>query len=500
MALFMSIRLEAQPGTGVLKVNNLEGSVASNGLLFDSAGTAMLRTKAGMVLANRAGIWISARETSGNIIVSTHDVLGTSHEFSPGPLELSGIAPDPSLWNRVYPISKTEIDFHKANYKKDGYTASANILNWPGSSDPPYAKILAPFVDFQVNNQKYEPLSGDYPYIVSDAMIYSISNDRYSNSDPMGIEVHTSLFGFAKDSALENCILARYTVHNRSGKDYSNFRLSSVINFRIGNTENEFLGTDVSHKTLFAVNDTGEATFSNKLVSMGCMLLNGRISSTMYFNNNSDPISGRPVSDQDYYFLMQGRWKSGKQLTYFGNGVDGSIPARYIYPYTSDASHGDTLWSEESTLNLPGSRFGLVNTDSTVLKNGEAKKYDFVYFFVEKNNYNVKQIGDFCSKIKGALASKNLLETRSEDDVRRRVISCFPNPAESGEKLGILNAPETALYIRLLTMDGKEICKLDLDINNNLINLPLYLNSGLYMIEFKTLNMTQYNKLLINNH
>jgi hypothetical protein len=501
IALFGLVCVKAQPSSSVLRVNELEAALRSDGLLFDSMGTTKFRTRSGLQLANRAGIWISAKDSAGNIMVSTHDVLGNNGDFSSGPLEIaSGQAPDPAMWNKVYPVTAAEIAYHQSHYNTGGYTVPQNILNWPGSSAPPYAKILAPFVDYQDSNQVYEPLKGDYPYIISDGLVYGLSNEKYNNAGSMGIELHTSLYGFdQKDSILKNCILVRYSVHNRSGKNYDNFRLSSVINFKIGVSQNEFLGTDVRSKAIFAVNDTSEATFSNKLVSMGCMLVNRKISSTMYFNDNNDPISGRPISDGDYYNLMQGRWKSGKQLTYFGNGVDGSIPARYVYPYTSDASHGDTLWSEESTSNIPGQRLGIMNTDSTQLKKGEAKVYDFVYFFVEKNTYNVKRIGEYCLKVNTALAAKNLLDIGGNTPAKRPLLSCFPNPAKAGEKLTITNVPETALYLRLIGLDGQEICKLNLDINNNCIILPHYLSSGMYMIEYKTLNTIQFNKLIINN-
>jgi hypothetical protein len=373
-------------------------------------------------------------------------------------------------------------------------------LTWPGSAPDPYAKILAPFVDYQVNNQVYEPLKGDYPYITSDALAYSISNDRFGNSESLGMEIHTSMYGFDdRDSILKNCILVRYAVHNRSGKTYPDFRFSAVTHFRIGNFQNEFLGTDVRNQALFAVNDTGEATFSGKLVSMGCMLINRKLFSSIYFNDNADPISGRPVTDQDYYHLMRGRWKSGKQLTYFANGVDGTSPAKYVYPYDTDASHGDTMWSEESTLNQSGQRIGILNTDSTMFRSGAVQVYDFVYFFVDEKPYKIEQIGGFCLKLKAALGARNLLNIDSKDLLKTAKMSCFPNPVRGGEKLMITNVPESAVCLRLITLTGQEICKFDLDINADYVILPPDLPGGMYMVECKTLNTIHYNKLLVNN-
>src|SRR4029079_2132143 len=103
-------------------------------------------------------------------------------------------------------------------------------------------------------------------------------------------------------------------------RDYKNFRLSAVTNFKIGDKYNEYLGTDVGQQALFAINDTTEATFKQRLVSTGCMAFNRKISSTMYFMNDTNKYNGVPVNGMHFYNLMQGKWKNGKSLNYGSDG------------------------------------------------------------------------------------------------------------------------------------------------------------------------------------
>ncbi len=501
--LFMvSVGLFAQQTYHAVHTGNLTGYLNSNGLLFDSLGNQGLYAGA-LSLVKSAGIWISAKDDSGRIRVAAHNVLGNTHDFWPGPLEVSsGIPSNPVLWNKVYPMSREAVVHHVKHYKDAGYTPSQEILNWPGSSDSPYAKILAPFVDVKENNVKYEPLAGDYPYINSDQLVYSISNDQYaghtvSNTLPLGVEIHTSIYGFASsDSFLKNSILVRYEVYNRSGRDYKNFRLSAVTNFKIGDTYNEFLGTDVGQQALFTINDTNEATFRERLVSTGCMAFNRKISSTMYFKNDTNKYNGVPVNGMHFFNLMQGKWKNGKTLNYGSDGIDGSGVARFVYPYTSDHSHGDTMWSEYG--NDPGNRIGVLNCDSMELKRGAATVYDFVYFYVEEKFSNIKQIERFCLNIKKELGAKNMLSAPYVFNTKNESTLLFPNPLSSGDKMNIKRNQDVAMDIRILDLNGREVCNFNLHDSENSIILPVNLVNGLYFVELKTLNTLETQLVNIN--
>lgn len=498
--LSTSTAMYSQASMYVLSVNNLKTRLNSNGLIADSLNAPAIQTANGLQLLDNAGVWMSATDSAGNIRVAAHSVLNNTHEFWAGPLELQNEKPSSqSSWNRVYPISKNEIQYHRMHYADNGYTVSSNILNWPGSVGSPYAQVMAPFVDFQINDQLYQPSKGDYPFIKSDALVYSISNDRYSshtysNGLPLGVELHTSIYGFANDSTLKNCVIVKYTVFNRSNRNYQNFRLSCVLNFGIGNLDNEYLGTEIGANTLYAINDTSEATFSGRLVSLGCMSLNRRLNSSMYFENTIDPINGRPDSAKHFFNLMQGNWKNGQNLNYGSNGVDGNGNAEYVYPDTTDSKNGGFRWIDQ----VPGKKIGIMNFDSIQLNRASSATYEFAYFLVEENYNNAKQYGYYCLRIKQALSDRNIVNLVENVYSKEGDFRVYPNPAKIGDKLYFDCDLETTIGIRLINMEGKEIYKFNLDSNDKSIILPPDLKPGVYVMEYKTLNTTLVQKLILN--
>lgn len=506
--LFCSTQLTSQNSLNQISINELSGVMNSNGILFDSASNQGLKTTRNgnlFGLIQSSGIWVKALDSANNLHLAAHNLLGNNHEFWAGPLQIQNAqSANPAQWNKVYSISKAEILKHLNDYKNSSYVPSDNITNWPGSLGAPYADILAPFVDNEENNMKYEPFKGDYPYIESDQLLYSITNDNYathsySNGLPLGVEVHTSLYGFnSNDSFLKRTLLVKYALINRSNYNYSNFSLSQAIQFKIGSSFNEFLGTDIYNKTLFSYNDSNEATFGNKMVSSGCMLLNGKLNSTMYFEDSNDLINGKPLIANDFVNYMQAKWKNGQDLTYGSNGVDGSGKANYIYPFDTDNSNSNIMWNETSVGNTSGTRIGLLNTEPVQLKKGESKVYDFAFYFVEGNNYNIKQISNFCLGIKSSLKDKNILKNNQEIVNRNHNFNIYPNPINSGDVLHLSSEANSSKCITLYTIAGDKILTYNLEENKNSINLPHYLNAGVYLIEIKTLNNTSFKKLTIN--
>lgn len=448
------------------------------------------------------GVWMAATDTGGILRTAAHHVFLNLHEFWSGPLELQNEVPAPQAnWNKVYPVTALEIQHHRNMAGQSGYTPGQNISNWPGSAGFPFANVLAPFVDVQANDMVYSPVQGDYPYIAGDAAVYAISNDRYSthaytSGEPLGVELHTFVQGFQGDSALNGALLLRYSVFNRSGRDYMDFRFSPVIDFQIGDFDNDFLGTEAVASALYCVNDTSEATFSGRMLSFVCMALNRPLSSTMYFEQTNDPINGQPDSAIHFYRLMQGIWKNGKPLNYGSNGVDGSGSASFVYPDTTDFVNGGGLrWRDQ----VPGKKTGLMNFAPRTLAAGTAVNYELALFYVDENVYNFKQIGQKCLMIKQALTAKNALKNASFTEKQKSVFKLFPNPVRPGEKLGIDCGSEIVQGIRIVDMHGREIDDLDLDIHSENIILPPDLKPGVYTVEIETLNTVMYSQLILSH-
>ncbi len=497
------LSLFSQASMGEMSLNRMKIFTNSNGLLFDSIGFQGLFNK-NIGFSSGVGVWMCATDNNGDLRVAAHQLGGTNHEFWAGPLALNGgNAANSNDWNYTYSITSKEVENHQLNYNKNGYQMPNSIKTWPGSKGSPYAQVLAPFVDFQTNDLIYKPEEGDYPYFQGDKLLYSISNDKYanhaySNTQPLGVELHTSVYGFdTQDTILGNAILVRYIVYNRSNVNYNNFRFSVVNSFKIGQVENEYLGTDVKNKILFAYNDFSDATFGGRLVSLSCMALNNTINSTMYYNNNNDIINGRPTNASDFKALMSGKWKNGSSLKYGGNGVDGSSIARFVYPFDTDSENSNLMWSEPLVGNLPGRRVGLMNFDSLTLSAGGFVYYDLLYNFVDEKYNNIKQIGDNCLRVKQALIDNKTLANNPKSIKNRLDNRVYPNPLKSGGKLYFAEVLENNTVIEILNAQGQLVYQKNLDNTIKYIILPDSFVHGVHFLRIKKLNTIECYKITI---
>lgn len=495
---------KGQDSLSALQAGKLRGFINSNGLLFDSLGNAGLHSNKLLSLCERSGVWMSANDGAGQLRVSAHDVIGNNHEFWPGPLSIgANEAADTKGWNKLFQITKAEVESHKSNFNKQNYYLPDNMRNWPANANPPFAKILAPFVDYQTNNQIYQPMQGDYPYFKGDQLLYSIANDVYETHDlsgtlPLGIELHTLMYKFnSKDSFLKDAILIKYYVFNRSNNNYNNFRFSQVINFKIGSNNNEFLGTDVKNNILFAYNDTSEAAFSNKLVSIGCMSINRPISSTIYFNNNNDAINGLPSVSLHFQNYQQAKWKNNSSMSYGSNGVDGNGIAKFVYPFNTDNSNSNLYWSEESVGNTSGKRYGVLNFDPISLLSNTAAAFECVFFSVESNKFNIKQIDSTCQKINYELKVQNVLTVSANTKRPNKSASFYPNILNPGEKITFSGNIIMPQFFILYDLTGRKVMEFDLDETKNSINLPHYLKTGMYLIKSRDLNNNFSFKIIV---
>ena len=481
-------------------VNGLSFRLASDGSVLDSINSVAIETKSGLGLMQKMGVWWSATDNNQIKRVSAIDPFSFISEQWPGPLSLSGMqAPMPSDWNSVYPMSASEINYHKAHFLEKDYSMPLSMRNWPGSNQAPFAPILMPFVDWGKSDQVYEPENGDYPYIHAESQLSAITNDvfghhDFSNANPLGIECHTDILSFA-DTPFVNSAIIRYTVFNRSNQDYSDFVFSVMNHFKIGQLYNELLCTDPAVNAVFAYNDFNEATFSNKLVSIGCMALNRPIASTMYIENSNDAVIGRPDSIAHFYRLMRGQWKNNKSLTYGSNGADGSEPAKFVYTDSFDINGRSFSWKDS----IPSQKVALMNFQSTTLPAQGALMYDIALYSVESNSKNIKQNTQKCLSIRKAYQALKGFSSVQNVSANTPVFELFPNPIKAGENLSILSASELTGTISIMGLDGKKYFEADLDASNQTIILPPDLISGLYVLQFETLNTTLTKKLVINH-
>jgi hypothetical protein len=378
--------------------------------------------------------WIGGIDPGGQVRVAAQTYRQTGNDFWPGPLDEMSMAPGDSTslyFDRVYKVNRWEIEEFKNNfqngtisYQPCNNNVAMSIVSWPAKGNGLVTGDLAPFVDVD-GNGLYNPLTGgDYPYILGDQMLYKVYNDSlnfhtHTSSEPMGIELRTSVYGFLCDSIAPVNKVINYTTFyktemiNRSNRNYSDVYFGIWVDSDLGYSDDDYVGCNVGRNTAFTYNsDANDETSSGYGLNppiMNVKILHGPTSPSgdgidnnnngitdeqaeffgmnkflYYYNSSGGPV-GNPFNYLDYYNYLRGRWLNNDPLTYGGGGINAGSTAfcNFMYPGTSDPVnfplYGD--WSEFIAGNPAGDRRFIMSSGPFTLSAGDTVVYDFAYIF-----------------------------------------------------------------------------------------------------------------------
>ncbi len=402
------------PGFSYLDINNVSA-------LFRAAGPHFFYDKAAYEVPKGSGktsifsnsVWIGGKDASGNLHFAGERYrqgpfaapANTKPDFYAGPIMDSvnySLIQD-SVWNYIWNLKKTDIDYHLAHYAQSGYQPIPDILTWPGNGDTLKGQAwqLAPFSD-RNNDGIYDPYDGDYPSIRGDQALFFIFNDdRGPHLESLGeklrIEFHGMAYAFdmPEDSAMKNTVFLNYKIFNRSQKTYDSTYIGIFTDIDLGYAYDDYIGCDVERNMYYgyngkSVDGSGQpeayganpptqavvflagpymdndgidnprfdnagnqlCDYSVNGINFGDSVVdNERLGMTgfMYHNNS---ISGVPWYMQDpmyavdYYRFLRGIWRDGQPMTYGGNGhpdAGGYGPiCRFMFPGESDTINWGT--------------------------------------------------------------------------------------------------------------------------------------------------------------
>lgn len=317
-------------------------------------------------------------------------------DFWPGPVtDISQVSNmQDSIWNRVWKLNRSEVEYHRHHWWQSGYQLNPVIANWPGNGDTALGQAdqLAPFYDLNANGL-YEPLAGDYPLIKGDQTVFFILNDtRRPHTEtggiPMGIEIHGMAYAFdcTSDSALLYTTFLHYDIYNRSYQTYHNAWFGTFVDTDLGYAWDDYVGSDVKRGSFFTYNgqniDGGgqpgaygafpPAVSSTVLAGpfldpdnldnpnvdpfgtpLCDMSMNGayfgdgipdneRVGMTSFLltNNCGSGPTCDPQNDMEYYRTIQGFWRDGVHAYYGAGGHPnsgaGSTACNFMFPALSD--------------------------------------------------------------------------------------------------------------------------------------------------------------------
>ncbi|RUA23493.1 MAG: hypothetical protein DSY76_09440 [Bacteroidetes bacterium] len=365
--------------------------------------------------------WIGGLDQANNLHLAaeTYRSNGTDYYYGPVCDTTTLYQYSDSLWNRVWKISKAEIDYHKNHYWQSSYVIPEAIANWPAVGDTLLGQnaIMAPYID-KNNDGKYVPSDGDYPKIRGDQSVFIIFNDSRnahteSGGAVLGLEFHETAYAYncSSDTALNNTIFVHYDIINRSATNYHNVHFGLFTDFDIGYPNDDYIGCDSTRSLAYGYNayptDTLHApNYGFTPPAQGIVFLSESMSNFIaFYNTGGDTSQTDPKIDSNYYNAMQSKWSDGSHLTYGGRGYGGTTAVNYQY---SGDPNDSTTWSERypqtSPQHLAHDRRGLSSIASFNLDAGAVKSIDLAYVYARdttKSNFqNVSVLKYYVDKIR----------------------------------------------------------------------------------------------------
>ncbi len=293
-----------------------------------------------------------------------------------------------------------------------GWPARGNphFFNINGFNLPNTTQGLALFYD-EDGDGLYDPCKGDYPVIdirgcelkeYPDEMVFWIYNDNGGihtqsvGSVPIRMEVQVQAFAYTTNDQLNDMTFMRYKLINRAIEILDSTFFAVWTDPDLGCYLDDYIACDTSRSLAICYNqddidgnqgancDGGVPTYGTKVPIIGIDYFRGprdtykpildgngnpvldpytglptfeeigMTSFTYYVNGGFPglPPTSDPQAAQEYYNLMQGKWRNGVPLTYGGNGYDPNNQNTTNYAFT-DLPNIPGGWSM-CALNLPG--------------------------------------------------------------------------------------------------------------------------------------------------
>ena len=335
----------------------------------------------------------------GGMVDGTLRTAGSTYgpyEFWPGPIPKSGDPPeDCSAFDRFWHVNR----FRDMKIVTAAHPVSDAVKDWP-------THLGAPFVDVD-GIEGYRPEAGDRPFMMGDRMVWWIMNDVGNKhdrmeTDPLGIEVRVTAFGFDVDNELGYTTFYRYEVTNRNTLSIRDAFVGRIVDADLGNFDDDRIGSDSTLSMFYFYNaddfDEGEEAYGVAPPAIGLVFLEAShfkktlptdvgarpgsfmTSSTHYWANTG--INGDVRNGADLYNYMRGNWRNGRQRTEGGYGMDfNNKPSPIWMP--GDPVSG-SFWSE---VNLSGNgemfaasdKAGVASFGPFDLNPGETATFTFAY-------------------------------------------------------------------------------------------------------------------------
>jgi hypothetical protein len=242
-----------------------------------------------------AGLWVGAKvDNEIRLAIAEY-----SSEFAPGPM-LDGEAQTDQAGFKVYKIGDgSEVD-------GTPYDDTDDRADWPVGDGAPVDE------------------NGD-PAMLGNQMCWAVYNDadpdKHANmvTDPLGVEIQQSTFGFAVKGPLDNVIFMKYIIINKGENTLDSTFISLWADPDVGDASDDFVGSDTALSLGYAYNEGADTDYGASPPAVGFDFFQGPL----------------VASEGDTAFLPTGPLPDFKMLgmTSFNKYINGTDPQNFTEAY-----------------------------------------------------------------------------------------------------------------------------------------------------------------------
>lgn len=493
-----------------LNQNNVSAMISDQGHFFNSLGTSV----AGYEVPKGGGnhtmyimnFWMGGLDDANQLHFAKQNY--TDDGLAAGPIanDYNTTSYTSKYTSSIWRVTRDQINFHVNNFTAVGYVPDPAIVNWPGNGDVlnGISAQLATYVDVN-NDQIYNPLAGDYPYIQGDDAVYVIMNDLAANDTllnvpPVGVEIHVMFYQFNSTDAVNNTTFMNVKLFNRGGINYHDFRFGLFLDYDLGAAVDDYVGCDSTRNLSYVYNGTstdygqgGQPGYGADVPAFGTLFLNESMGSFVSFGSGGGG-TGDPYLALAYYNYLGATRQNGAHVLYGGNGYDSGITGGLSNFMYSGNPHLNSGWNELTEGHSPGDRRGIMAIEPFNFPASDSKCVDIAFIYNRdggtiENANNLLATADFIQNYyDNAIQPCNQIFLENETQVGTN-FTLYPNPSEG---VFFIDMPENGT-ISIYNLNGQIVASEICNIGQNRIDLNL--NSGIYIVQLKTETSIKYAKI-----
>ena len=455
-------QLQSGTASALLETDNIRTSVLNAGDMFWTGNDGYFEVPkgSGKHTIFVGALWMGGLDQNNQIRLSAQTYRQSDRGYFPGPVASAYGTVFGGKYDRIWSLTRAEINAHRTLFNAPGYTAPPSIATWPayGNTANGEAQHLAPFVDVDADGI-YSPHQGDYPDVMGDVAAFFILNDDGGLKDPytpsMKAEVHVLVYGFngAANPCLGNTLFVRYKLINRSTETYHDMHVGQWIDFDLGDWQDDFLGSLPTQDAFYAYNGAAsDAVYGTTPPAQAFVMLNQNMSSFVAYNADGT-VRGNPDTEVHYYNYLKATWKNGNHVTDGGNGYGGQTNADFMYSGDPVQNSG---WTEGTAGHTPGDRRGVGAFGPFIWAPGQEIIFDAALVFARGTD-NINSVAELqqCLPLVHNYYNNVLVSAPDQQTAGTRPLWLYPNPTTGLVSVQLEQTGSPLAKIEIYDMAGR---------------------------------------------